>query len=597
MVRVSAMSLVALVCTGISVVPHVDATTTLPNPPTSVTATASTTTTAINLHWTFSTTGVTPDRAFVAAYMGKTLEGTVTCAFPVCTSISIPGLVPGDAYFFTVQAGVASGYSAVTRSNSVTVNWSCATANVCLTVNATTPGGAALHRAAGMEEGLGTNPPASLITPLDLKYWEMGIGLPMCTVANCLGDSEYDSVKAIDPTANITEVLSDNWYEDSYTAYRECTSNFMCQFENEPKPYGGAMMPWQNWTQFDQFTTSVVQNIEASGRTVNYWNLINEPPSLTNQNDEYFDGKDSNTLTPSDIEQWFLHAYHDVKAADPSAQIVCPSFEQYDDYVGEAPPNDQLLDFSTFLAFAQQNGIDCNAFSWHEINFVGSATDFNMQPQTIQDHVARFHALLAEYPQFAGAKIFINEYAANIPLEGNQLYETMPGWTVGYIAALEAAGVDQANHTCVPPNGCNYSLDDLLYGPQTSLSPSDTYWPYWYYAQMNGQVVPVTSSQEEISGFATINSNTNTLMMLLGRHDVEGTDGLPASETTTLTVNVPWNTPSVSVSTQPFADSGGVNDEPPVTITTVPVVNGVATIPIAAFGSENAYGITVTPSS
>jgi hypothetical protein len=596
--RVCAMSVLALVCTGISLGPGVSATSSLPNPVLNVVATPSTTSTVVVVTWQFPTTGVTPDRAMVAAWQGKTLAGTVTCAYPICTSENIPGLVPGEAYRFDVFSGTAAGYSAATTSATVTVNWGCSTANVCLTANATTPGGPVLHNAAGMDQGVTPVTPAALIAPLGIKYWETGAGPPICGGTSCTNYSSFDAIRADDPTASISEVLSDNWYAETYEAYRDCPNMTMCDIENAPKPWGGAEMPWANWSQFDSFTQSVVKTVEASGRTVALWNLINEPPSQGAQNDAYFDGAQSPTLTASDIEQWLLHAYNDVRAADPSAQIVCPSFEQYDDFPGETPAVGQLLDFSTFLAFAAANNMDCNAFAWHEINYEGSLTDFNMQPQTMLDHIARFKALLQSYPQFAGTPIIINEYAPNVSLEGGQLYETMPGWIVGYIASLEASGVEEANHTCVT-GGCNDLADDTLVVSGSTITTSDTYWPYVYYAQMSGNSIPITSSQEQINGFGSLNTSTNTIMMLLGRHDVEGVDALPANETTTLTVDIPssWNTPSVTVSSDSFIDSGGADAGPTPVVTTVPVVNGVATITIAAFGGQNAYGITVTPTA
>jgi hypothetical protein len=594
--RVCAISILTLVCTGMSVSPNVSATSSVPGPVTNVTATASTTSTNITVSWQFATTGVTPDRALVAAYNGSTLVGQVTCAYPICSTISIPGLAPEDSYSFKVAAGTASGYSALTASPVVTPNWGCSTAQVCLTANAAAPGGPILHDASGLDQGVTTGTPASLVAPLNIKYWETGAGPPICSGTECTNYDSFDAIRSVDPSASISEVMSDNWYAETYEAYRDCPNNLMCEVEKSPQPYGGAATPWSNWSTFDTFTKSIVSMVEASGRTVQYWNLINEPPSQFSQNDKYFDGADSATITASDLEQWLLHAYDDVKAVDPSAQIVCPSFEQYDDFPGESPPVGQILDFSTFLTFAAANGLDCNAFSWHEVNYAPPLTDFNIQPQTLDAHVARFEALLQSYPQFAGTPVFINEYAPNVPQEGSQLYETMPGWVIGYIAALEDAGVAEAIHTCVNA-GCNDLLDDLLVTSGSTLAPSDTYWPYVYYAQMSGNLVPITSSQQQISGIGAINTSTNTLTMILGRHDVEGVDALPNSETTTLTVDIPssWNAATVDLATFAFPDSGGVDSGPSPVFSSVPVVNGVATISIPAFGGENGYGITVEP--
>ncbi|HVA08403.1 MAG TPA: fibronectin type III domain-containing protein, partial [Acidimicrobiales bacterium] len=192
--RVCAMSLVALGCTGVSVVADSSATSNVPDPPTAVTATVTSNSTDIIGSWKFATTGVTPDRAYVAVFNGSTLVGQVTCAYPVCTTIDIPGLWPGYAYRFQVKAGTAAGYSALVGSNTVTVPWGCATAKVCLSVNADTPAGPVLHSAAGLLNGVNPSTPASLVPPLGIRYWRTDVGPPNCIGTGCIGYTEYNNV-------------------------------------------------------------------------------------------------------------------------------------------------------------------------------------------------------------------------------------------------------------------------------------------------------------------------------------------------------------------------------------------------------------------
>src|SRR5579875_2804238 len=101
-----------LLCVGLNVVPDVSATSSIPNAPTDVVATPSSTSTDVIVTWQFSTSGVTPDRALVIAFQGSTDVGQVTCAYPICTSMDVPGLSPEYSYTFKVKAGTAAGYSA-----------------------------------------------------------------------------------------------------------------------------------------------------------------------------------------------------------------------------------------------------------------------------------------------------------------------------------------------------------------------------------------------------------------------------------------------------------------------------------------------------
>lgn len=584
---------------GLCVVPLAQATsasTGLPNPPLSVTATPSASSTLVTVRWAFAPAGPRPDRALVTAYSGGTEVGQVTCTSPVCTAVWVPGLTAGNLYTFTVQAGVASGYSAPSASAPVTVNSGCSVADICVGVDATTPGAPAQHRAAGLLDGSDFSIPPALVAPLDIQYWRTAVGPPVCASAGCTGYGAYDGVKRLDPNAVTTALLSTNWYAETNTPYRECPNLAACVAGGYQAPYGGEATPWSNWSAYDSFITSVVQNVQASGRQVNYWDLLNEPPSSDPSTNFYLDADDSKAMTVSDEEQWLLHTYRDVKAADPDAQVVCPSLENYEDYPGEDSDNLQLLDLSTFVAFAAAHDLDCNAFSWHEISPAPQLTDFNMQPQDIQAHVSRFRALLDAYPMFAHAQIFINEYGAFMPPNSNQgqTYESMPGWTVGNIAALEAAGVNEANRSCDADGGCQDLLDGLLVKNGSALAPSSVYWPYWFYAQMNGNVVPVTSSAEQVNGFSVLNASSSTLRILLGRHEQEFA-GSSAPETLLLTVKVPWSTPSVEVKEQPFLNIGGPVVEPPITPSVEPVKNGEVTILVPAIGPYDAYGFTLTP--
>ncbi len=573
--------------------PQAATTQTLPNAVTNLTVADSASSTAIIVSWTLPTTGPTPNQVLVSAFQGTTLIGQVTCTAPICSSVSIPGLAPEDSYTFKVKDGNASGFSPVATSFSITPSWSCSTANVCLTVNGESPGRQETHPASGLLHGAAAKTPAALTSPLNIKYWRTTT-MPPCTPGACGGNLAYSNIERLDPTAQVTSMISQDWLTYTGESYRECPDLAVCEGLDEPTPYGGSETPWSAWSVYDQYIQSTVQEIISSGNVVSYWDLVNEPPPI-GTNDTTFDGADQSTMTAADQLQWFLHTYDDVKAVDPSAQVVCPSLEQYDDYPGEVGTGNELLDFSTFLAFAAANNMDCAAFSWHEINVTPTKTDFNFEPQTLQDHVARFRALLANYPQFASSQIFINEYAPNGENAGSQPYEEMPGWIIGYMAAIEAAGVAEANHSCSSSTGCSNSLDDLLVSTSAGFETSATYWPYLYYAQMSGSTIPVTSSEQQISGLATLNSTTNTLMVLLGRHDIQETDALPASESVSMTIDVPWNVSTITVVGQAMKNGGGQVNSQPTTTTTVSVVHGVATVSIPAFSSEWGYDFTVTP--
>ena len=573
-----------------------DTTSALPAAPTAVTAVASTTAAAVTVSWQIPPGGFAPDRAEVVGFQGSQPVGSEVCAAPLCNSMRILGLQPGQTYDFKVADGVASGYSTAVTSNSVTVRSGCPTAAVCVAVDADQSGTPISHVGSGLLKGLQNSTPSSLVTPLGIKTWRVAAGLPLCNSSKCIGYNSYDQVKRADPSTSIAIMLSANWNAETYESTRECNGQAECAGESDPQPWGGAATPWSDWPAYDQFISSVVRAIETTGRSVDYWGLVNEPPAPTSQNDGYFDEKDGSAETVSDIEQWLLHTYDDVKAVDPSAQIDCPDFESYADYPGENASVGNSLDFATFLAFAAANNMSCNAFSWHEIARSAAPTDFFLQPEDIATHVSRFRALLAKYPQFANAKIFIDEYGGFVPRTGSQPFANLPGWSVGYLAALESAHVDQANRSCWQLEECADLLDGLLAYQNNTIGTAAVYWPNLFYAQMSGNLIPVSSTAEQVSGLADLNAASNTISLLLGRHEVEGTNNGGKGETVSISLDVPWWVTSVTVKSQSFLNTPGIVGEPAVSTTTLPVSKtGRVVISLTGVGSQNAYGFTLTP--
>jgi hypothetical protein len=153
-----------------------------------------------------------------------------------------------------------------------------------------------------------------------------------------------------------------------------------------------------------------------------------------------------------------------------------------------------------------------DAVSWHEIGADPAAPS---TPAELERHVAVARRLLAERG-FEGVEIHINEYS---PPSSRLL----PGWTVGWLAALERARVDAAMRACWQDTGADgrtYSecdpggLDGLL-DPATGR-PQAPYWVHLAYAAMTGNAVVATASGAGLSAFAT--TSKPGVAALVGRH-------------------------------------------------------------------------------
>jgi hypothetical protein len=246
-----------------------------------------------------------------------------------------------------------------------------------------------------------------------------------------------------------------------------------------------------------------------------------------------------------------------------------------------------------------QNGLKFDAISWHENTAIRGRTDTTAAPEAIVEHVARARALLQARPSLGKPLIFINEYGASST-------HLLPGWMAGNIAALEQANVDQANRSCWGGVECfEPALDGLLTpdGTQTRA----VYWVAAAYGTMTGRRVPVSTTQDGVTGFATFDPATSTVRVLLGRHESctaqtnpycdQPATATPAPVAVVATIKIATrNGLRVAVARIPNV-SGPVGLPQQVSTTSVLPARGVVTVPLPAFADGDAYVITLSPDS
>jgi hypothetical protein len=217
-------------------------------------------------------------------------------------------------------------------------------------------------------------------------------------------------------------------------------------------------------------------------------------------------------MTPTIDQQLtqFKIAYQTIKSVDPNAKVVAPSLVNWSDRAGENPG---WLDMRTFLDYAVLNGITFDAISYHDNNYYHRPDEYapdwwGMQPDEANRSVDRLRKLVAERPSLGSPKVLVNEYADPFTF-------ALPGWSVGRIAALEAANVDEANRTCwfTCADGL---LDGLLTGDGHTTMPM--YWVYAFYASMTGNRTAATSTVSNVTAYAAIDQSQTT-RVLVGRHE------------------------------------------------------------------------------
>lgn len=534
-----------------------------PGPPTGLSLTASAQDNEATISWNPPLTSPAPEWYNIGVFEGtatsQTQVGAVGCYAP-CTSKRIE-LDPGTVASVHVSASDTAGMSSYAFSNWISVTQPCPLA--CVAVDATIPGAQESHPASGFLHAIGPKTSTGALAGVGPLHWRVSQAW----------NSQVEESRAAAAGADLTEILSDDWL---------ATHNVG----------GYAQFPWTDWSVYQQWVTSEVQTIEAQGRaqgfSISYWEVQNEPGA-----GYYYSASATPppSVTVANNEQQFLVAYRAIKAADPNAKVVSPSLMAWASNPSAANGG---LDMRTFLDFCVFNGIAPDAIAFHDNQTAPLFDEFApnyepSQPASIVGQVAQLRAMLAARPSLGSPDILINEY-------GSPGLSQLPGWDVGYIAALEAAGVNEADRSCW--STCtDGSLDGLLAGDGATTLPS--YWVYDLYAAMTGERLPVTTSFTDVTGLATVNSS-GTIQVLLGRHqgcNTATSSTCPAAPPApaTITVRVPFGGNASVTSALVPAGSGALDAPVAQPGQTVPIAGGVATIATPALSDGDAIEITVSP--
>ncbi len=394
---------------------------------------------------------------------------------PAARSMVVDNLPTGAS----IYAGVA------VFTGSSTVNWSATTPTItvasglctgvsggCVSADGTAPLGPEQHVAQGFLHGLNlTSTGVSEMAALAPRWWR--ISEPT--------QSEWTSVLTNFPSASITAILSDAWF---YYTYNSST--------------GTAESPWEDWTKYQDFIVSQVNQRIADGQVPAYWDIQNEPDVPG-----YYDP--SYPPTTALLEQQYQTAYDAITSVLPNAQVIGPTLSS-DRLVGDST----YLGLQDFIDWATANNLPFAAVTWHEINAGnGSSAANNLQLPGLTDRVQGIRTELDESPVLANTKIFINEYDSAPTTQ-------LVGWDLGHVVALEQAGVDQANRSCFAGCGSNDVADELL--ASDGQTPRMTYWGRKVYAGMSGQRMLATSTAHDTTLLAANGGSATSMTVLVTRH-------------------------------------------------------------------------------
>lgn len=102
---------------------------------------------------------------------------------------------------------------------------------------------------------------------------------------------------------------------------------------------------------------------------------------------------------------------------------------------GPSYANYDPINIQAFLDYYNQNNLQVNFLTWHEL----AGVDYSIP--SVAQHITSIRNLAYQYPNLAIQKIFINESVG-------PLNQYLPGDILGFLYYLEQGGADAANKAC-----------------------------------------------------------------------------------------------------------------------------------------------------
>ena len=231
---------------------------------------------------------------------------------------------------------------------------------------------------------------------------------------------------------------------------------------------------------------TLVKYARMMGLPVDYWEVTNEPahPYNTEENPGgYFKHSWQDFLTFWDTN------YDAIRAADPTAKIVGPSF-------GGAGEGDMVTSMDAFLSHCRDKGQKVDALSWH-INCVykGSNGEYWDEVDCVHRQIENVRKLVEnKFPMVRVETYHLDEW-------GYYLEYTGLGAQIAYLYYMDLAGLDRAAKTGPP-----YMMSATRISPET---PRAADWAWVEYAKQDGGLRLVTET------------NDRCFVALASRHDEE----------------------------------------------------------------------------
>lgn len=382
------------------------------------------------------------------------------------------------------------------------------------------------------------NPPNSLLQPLKPALWRTGT--TDLTLYNRMANLG----------AKVEVVISDS--------YGYPFNNW----NGNGAPY---LNNWQNWAAHVDQVAQLYKNYYTNI----YWDVWNEPDSQPWNAAVFWNG------TPAQFYETYRQAYIVLRRdLGPYAMIGGPSFANYDPVA-----------LTNFLQYCNNNGLQVNFLSWHELN----AVDNNIP--AIVSHIQYMKNIVQSMPNLKVKKIFINESVGTAS-------QYLPGEILGYLYYMEKGGADGANKACWNDssgnNNCfNNSVDGIVNPSSGQYVPRAAWWTYKTYADSVGTRVLALSQYSNL----VVMASTNPAQILVGYFGNNQYNSVSVKLQLYNLAKVGITGTSVGISLYKIPATGEASLPRPILVSNyrIPVVGGNAVAKIPSIGLHEEYVVTFSP--
>lgn len=300
-----------------------------------------------------------------------------------------------------------------------------------------------------------------------------------------------------------------------------------------------------NW---QAFLRQLVGDVRASGVHVSY-DIWNEPDGT---------GFWKRGVNSAQYFQMWDTAVRTIRAADPAASIVGPSYSGYNStWLGQ------------FVTHARDNGTLPSVLNWH----------FGTDPAADAADAENIERTAGVGP----LPLTINEYLFND--------QQNPGYLTWYLSRLATSNVTGAAHA-IWSNCCTAGTLDTVLTGGSSQQPTGEWWTYRAYAALTGKLAAVTTTDPATTAIAAADQGAARAGLLLGT-----SSGQTGAATVRVTGIPSWLTAggSVWVSVQRIPDSEPLSAPVTVSNSQVGVSGGAITVPVNRITGSDAYSVVLTP--